>query len=193
MNLTHITDSGLQQVICNLKNEGGLQERLDILPLLIEESYLKAYPEERKCRAFLQFCADGDIEAIVTLLDECEDDDECEEAEDVTGKERYNRKNEILRYQDSIGSMDSGLHTAVANGKVEVVWLLLFLASTLELSHFPPEVLQAAEQFGLSRGKWNDQVDIRSLKDSEGLTVSQRALLLGASWSEWIQSGRLSA
>lgn len=109
------------------------------------------------------------------------------------GKDCYNKKNNILRYQDSIGSMDSGLHIAVANGKVEVVWLLLFLASTLELSHFPPEVLQAAEQFGLSRGKWNDQVDIRSLKDSGGLTVSQRALLLGTSWSEWIESGRLSA
>lgn len=189
MNLSHVTQSGHQQILCNLRNEGGLQERLDILPLLIEDGYLKAYPEERRCRAFLEFCAAGDIEAIIALLDDYEDD----KCEDVTSKESNNKKIDILRYQDSLGSMGSALHAAVANGKVEVVWLLLFLASCLELSHFPAEVLQAAEEFGLSREDQSDKVDIRSLEDIEGLTARQHALMVGDPWSEWVQSGRLSA
>lgn len=190
-NLSYIAQSGHQQVLCNLRNEGGLQERLDILPLLMEESYLKAYPEERRCRAFLDFCEKGDIEAIIALLRD-DEIDELQEIEEVTRSGNYGNEKGILRYQDPLGSMRSGLHGAVVNEKVEVVWLLLFLASSLELSHFPAEVLQAAEQFGLSREYQNDQKDIRSLQDSDGLTAGQHALMLGEPWSEWIQSGTLS-
>ena len=37
---------------------------MDLLPLLMEESFLQAYPEERRARAFLEFGRVGDVEAI---------------------------------------------------------------------------------------------------------------------------------
>ncbi|KAG9678860.1 hypothetical protein KCU69_g12739, partial [Aureobasidium melanogenum] len=46
--------SGGQQLLCTLHNEGGVQENLDILPILTEEAYLHAYPEDRISRAFLE-------------------------------------------------------------------------------------------------------------------------------------------
>ena len=108
--------SGEQQLLCNLKNEGGLQERLDILPILTEESYLKAYPEERRCRAFLEFCGEGDVEAIVDLLN---DDDDGEEDEE-NSSQGAGHGIDVLRYQDQVGSIGSGLHVAVQNQRVEV-------------------------------------------------------------------------
>lgn len=112
-NLITTTSSREQQLLCNLKNEGGLQERLDILPILTEESYLKAYPEERRCRAFLEFCGEGDIQAIVDPLGDDEEDDN---DEDVQRGGRL----DVLRYQDQFGSLGTGLHVAIQNQKVEV-------------------------------------------------------------------------
>ena len=179
------TMGGQQQVLCNLNNEGGLQENLDILPILSEESYLKAYPEERKCRAFLEFCKEGDVEAIVDLLN---DDDEVDDGNDNDGTDgvdgvveavRMNAAN-ILRYQDPIGSMASGLHLAVMNGVVEVIWLLLLLASNLELDEFPTEVRTTAEQMGVIREDQSGKTDIRALKDSNGMTAEEVAS--GTAW-----------
>lgn len=183
-NLITITASGEQQLLCSLKNEGGLQERLDILPLLIEESYLKAYPEERKCRAFLEFCGEGDVEAIVDLLNDEDDDEDEEDA---------NSSNDIdvLRYQDQIESMGTGLHVAIRNQRVEVAWLLLFLASRLSTSDFPEGVLQAAQGFGLQREVMNGKADIRALEDANGVTAEQLAASIGGVWNEWLQAGRL--
>ena len=175
---------GEQQLLCNLKNEGGLQERLDILPILTEESYLKAYPEERRCRAFLEFCGEGDVEAIVGLLN---DGDDKEEEYEENSAHRI----DVLRYQDQIGSMGSGLHVAVQNQRMEVAWLLLFLASTLEIDQFPAAVLQAAQNLEVKREDQSGKVDIRSLKDSQGMTAEQRAHGMEGMWTEWLQSGRL--
>lgn len=144
--LTTTTSSGEQQLLCNLKNEGGLQERLDMLPILTEESYLKAYPDERRYRAFLEFCGEGDVEAVIDLLN----DDDGEESEENSGQGTGHRL-DVLRYQDQIGSMGSGLHVAVQNQKMEVAWLLLLLASTLELDQFPAAILQAAQNLGVRR------------------------------------------
>ena len=47
--------TGREKIIVDLNNEGGLQEQIDIAPILREESYLRAYPEERKCRACLLY------------------------------------------------------------------------------------------------------------------------------------------
>lgn len=191
------TAYGDQQLLCNIKNEGGLQEGIDILPLLAEESYLKAFPEERRCRAFLEFCGDGDIEAIVDLLDD-DDDDEDNEDDDENGRSAEDRGRniggiDVLRYQDSMDSMSTGLHVAITHGRTEVAWLLLLLASTLPMSQFPQEVLQAADQLQLSREDQNDKVDLRTLKDNEGMTAAQRAMAAGNMWTDWVTSGRLIA
>lgn len=175
-----------QKMLCNITNEGGLQEGVDILPLLVEESYLKTFPEERRPRAFLEFCAEGDIEAIVTLLDD--DGDDNDDDEDVAEE-----KIDPLRYQDPINSLSSGLHIAIAHGRIEVVWLLLLLASTLPMSQFPSEVFQAADRLQLSRGDQSGKVDIRTLKDGDGMTPAQRAGSAGDMWNDWLTSGRLTA
>lgn len=186
-NLIATTTSGQQQLLCNLKNEGGLQERLDMLPILTEESYLKAYPEERRCRAFLEFCGEGDVEAIVDLLNDGDDGEE-DEGPSALGA---GHKIGVLRYQDQIGSMGSGLHVAVQSQRVEVAWLLLLLASTLSIDQFPAAVLQVAQNLGIQRDDQSGKADIRSLKDSQGMTAEQRAAGIGGLWTEWLQSGRL--
>ena len=186
-NLITTTPSGEQQLLCNLNNEGGLQEGIDMLPILTEESYLKAYPEERKCRAFLEFCGEGDVEAIVDLLN---DGDDGEQDEENPGQ-GTSQSIDVLRYQDSLRSMVSGLHLAVQNQRMEVAWLLLLLASTLEMDQFPAAVLQGAQDLGIQREDQSGKVDIRSLKDLHGMTAEQQAAGIGGMWTEWLQLGRL--
>ena len=177
--LTSLSPTGEQQILCNLKNEGGLQQGLDILPILTEETYLKAYPEERRCQAFLEFCGAGDVEAVVDLLKH--EDDEQDRLE----------KTDILRYQDNIRTMNSGLHVAVQNKKPDIVWLLLLLASNLDPSAFPQDVIEVATNFGLQRQPLDGKIDIRSLRDSSGQTAEERAVLVGDVWEDWVISGRL--
>ena len=173
--------SGEPQILCMLRNEGGAQEGLDIFPVLSEELYLKAYPDDRKPRAFLEFCREGDLEAIVDLLkaneasdedneyeEEEEDDEVMDGADSADGPTIATDAATILRYQDPIGDNRSALHVAVANNKVEVIWLLLLLASTLDEAMFPPKVKQTALQLGISREDQAGQPDIRTLKDSDG-------------------------
>ncbi|MCJ1352711.1 MAG: hypothetical protein MMC33_002695 [Icmadophila ericetorum] len=158
------TSSGTQQVLCTLHNEGGLQENLDILPLLTEESYLKAYPEERKARAFLEFCREGDVDAIVDLLKAVEDDSEEEEEGPQMSP------SDILRYQDPTGSLHSGLHIAVMSGQVGVIWLLLWITSSLEVYKFPIELFRAAEEHAMGREDLGpNKMDIRALTDASGV------------------------
>ena len=183
--LTSNSSTGEQQILCNLKNEGGLQERLDILPLLTEEMYLKAYPEERRCQAFLEFCGEGDIEAIVDILN---DDGEVNED---GGEMPEGKRVDVLRYQDQIRTMNSGLHVAIQNMRTDVAWLLLLLASKLDVSKVPTKVLDAAKNLDLDRDDQTGKVDIRDLRDSEGMTANQRASMLGGIWQEWVASGML--
>lgn len=184
-NLATTSSTGAQQVLCNLNNEGGLLEDLDILPLLTEESYLKAYPEERKCRAFLEFCREGDVSAIVDMLkDEDEEGDEEEMQEE--------RKIDILRYQDPIGDMQSGLHAAVLGGSREAAWLLLLLASNLNIQEFPVLAFQEAGALGVMREDQTDKADIRSLRDANGRTAEELAAEMGGVWVGWPGTGRLA-
>lgn len=186
-NLITTTPSGEQQLLCNLNNEGGLQEGIDMLPILTEEGYLKAYPEERRCRAFLEFCGEGDVEAIVDLLN---DGDDGEQEEESPGR-GTSQSIDVMRYQDSLRSMGSGLHVAVQNQRMEVAWLLLLLASTLEMDQFPAAVLQGAQDLGIQREDQSGKIDIRSLRDSHGMTAEQRAADMGGMWTEWLRLGRL--
>jgi len=178
--LTSEGANNTQQILCNLNNEGGLQENLDIYPLLKEESYLKAYPEERKPRAFLEFCRSGELQAIVEMI-----------------QSSGPSMDEIFRYQDPIGDRQSGLHAAVTAGSREIAWLLLLLASELELTEFPPEVFQEAEGLGIMREKKRGLVDIRTLRDEEGRTAEDVARELANQgnnmWNGWIGNARLAA
>lgn len=171
--------SGEQQLLCNITNEGGFQENLDILPLLAEEAYLKAYPEERRCRAFLEFCREGDIEAIASVVKDEDDEDD----------DTATTNHDILRYQDPMGGMSSGLHIAIQARQVQVVWMLLLLASNLNLDLFPPEVHQGAEQLKLVRENQAGKVDIRSLTDAEGRRAEQIAVGIGGMWNDWVRMG----
>jgi hypothetical protein len=162
-----------------VRNEGGVQENLDILPILTEEGYLKAFPEERKARAFLEFCKEGDLEAIVGLVKDHHEGGS--EEGDVDG----------LRYQDGLGDMSSGLHAAIYNGQEEVAWLLLLLGSNLDWESFPPQVTEAAGRYGISLNDRHGDPDIRGLKDSQGHTAADIARSLGGIWSEWCERGRL--
>ncbi|KAJ4303253.1 hypothetical protein N0V90_002146 [Kalmusia sp. IMI 367209] len=192
-NIASTSSAGTQQVLCNLNNEGGLQENLDILPLLTEESYLKAYPNERKCRAFLEFCREGDMQAIIGMLQgDSDDEDEDEEmADEETEKEVG--IDALLRYQDPIGEMQSGLHAAVQAQSREVAWLLLLLASNFPLLEFPPEVFQEAETLGIMRGLTEDKTDIRSMRDANGKTAEDLAREIGGVWATgWVGTGKLA-
>jgi hypothetical protein len=185
-----------QQILVDLNNEGGLQQQIDIFPILKEESYLKAYPEERKCRAFLEFCREGDHRAICDLLksgheqlgDANIDVDEMNDAVAAPSKS----PDEILRYQDPIGEMASGLHAAAANGHREVAWLLLLLASQLPELEIPALVFQEAAVLGVMREDQEGKVDIRSLRDAQGRTAEDVAKEVGVIWNGWIGNGRLA-
>ena len=198
--IASVSQTGAQQVLCNLNNEGGLQTDLDLLPLLVEESYLKAYPEDRKCRAFLEFCREGDFKAIVGMLqddeveedDEDEDEDEDEEMGDDDAPNKDVGIDRLLRYQDPIGEMQSGLHAAVQAQSREVAWLLLLLASNYDLMEFPPLVFQEAAAMGIMRGLTEDKVDIRSLRDANGKTAEDYANEIGGVWNGWTGNGRLA-
>ena len=129
------------------------------------------------------------MEAIVELLND-DGEEEGGDEEDESSQSPGHRP-DILRYQDQIGSMGSGLHIAIQNQKTEVAWLLLLLASTLNMDQFPAAVLQAAQALGVRREDQSGKVDIRSLKDSQGMTAEQRAAGIGGTWTEWLQSGWL--
>jgi hypothetical protein len=188
---------GQQAIIVDLNNEGGMQRQIDIFPILKEESYLRAYPEERKCRAFLEFCRDGDYRAIADLLNSCneqpdEDDIDVDEMNE-TPAGSAKTPDEILRYQDTIGDMTSGLHAAVANGHREVAWMLLLLASEFPELDIPAEVYQEAAALGVMRDEnQHDKIDIRSLQDSNGRTAEDIVKEVGVIWNGWIGNGRLA-
>ncbi|CAF9910090.1 MAG: hypothetical protein GOMPHAMPRED_006950 [Gomphillus americanus] len=175
-----------ESILVTLYNEGGLQHNLDILPLLVEESYLKAYPEERKARAFLEFVREGDAEAVVDLIrasaqnDEDEDegvdgdgDDGMEEEEDDEEEDDVPQMSvaSILRYQDLLDEGRTALHIAVAKGNGEIVWLMLLLASNLELDAFPEQVQQVAAQLDIGRESQEGLVDVRTIRDADGRTA----------------------
>ncbi|KAF2746909.1 hypothetical protein M011DRAFT_403717 [Sporormia fimetaria CBS 119925] len=193
-NIATNSDTVGPQVLCRLRNEGGLQEDVDILPLLTEESYLKAYPEDRKCRAFLEFCREGDLEAIIQMLqeDDEESDEEMEEDGDDEPPVRKITTDELLRYQDPIGDNQSALHAAVQGQSQEVAWLLLLLASQLPLTEFPAVVFQEAETLGIMRGNVEGKPDIRALRDTDGKSADDLAREIGGVWAGWVGTGRLS-
>lgn len=182
-NILDHNPTGEEQILCKINNEGGLQEGFDILPVLKEESYLKAFPEERKARAFLEFCADGDVGAILDLVKSGDDEDFRNNGDG----EGATKSIDVLRYQDPLSSLDSCLHVAIRNGQEDVAWLLLLLASSLEPHRFPSDVTQAAKTLGAVRESQMGKVDIRVLENEEHLTAEELARKLGGRWEAWIE------
>jgi hypothetical protein len=70
-------------------------------------------------------CAEGDVSGIVELLQNLEEEEEDEESMSP---------GEILRFQDPLDGMQTGLHVGILRAQQEVVWLLLWLASGLRWS-----------------------------------------------------------
>lgn len=124
--------------------------------------------------------------------DEIDEDDEDEEMGDSDQPGNVVGIDKMLRYQDPIGEMQSGLHAAVQAQSREVAWLLLLLASNLDLMQFPPEVFQEAESMGIMRGLTEDKVDIRSLRDANGRTAEDLAKEIGGVWIGWTDNERLA-
>jgi len=181
--ISSLSSTGQQQVLCTVHNEGGLQRNFDILPSAMEEAYLRTYPEERIGHAYLEFCREGDLDAIVHLIRDTDQDDIDEESSKV----------DILRYQGTFEGIEgSGLHVAIRYNQVEVAWLLLILGSTLDWAQFSPPVIQAMETFGIEKSDRRGSPDIRTLKDNEGRTPANLAQELGGPWVEWLTSGRLT-
>ena len=173
-NITTQDASGLR-ILCSVHNEGGLQENLDIMPALLEEAYLKLHPLEMKQRAFLELCRNGDLPAIIEMLKETQDDENA----DDSGNLDMNRDKvffvDMLSYRDPIGDQFSALHCAVQGKSREVVWLLLLLASDLDLHRFPAAVIQEAAALGLGRDDVVGRSDLRSFRDALGRTAEQLA------------------
>ncbi|EXJ95537.1 hypothetical protein A1O1_00659 [Capronia coronata CBS 617.96] len=184
--ISSLSSSGSQQVLVTLRNEGGVQEGYDILPAATEEAYLRAYPEERKGHAFLEFCREGDIDAIIHMIkDEGEDEDEEEQEQEQGGH------SDVLRYRGTFEGIEgSGLHVAIRYQQQEVAWLLLALGSQLDWDKFPAVVLQAMQGLGLSKEDRNGEPDIRTLQDNDGRTPAALAKELGGVWADWLREGR---
>ncbi len=181
--LSSLNAKGEQQVLCTVRNEGGVQENFNILPSATDEAYLRTYPEERKGHAYLDFCRMGDIDALVHLIQDGNTEEDSEGSQESI---------DVLRYSGSFEGIEgSGLHVAIRNNQQEVAWLMLVLGSSLDWSEFPPMVLHAMESIGLSKDDRSAQPDIRKLEDSEGKTSAVVAKEVGGVWSDWIKSGRL--
>jgi hypothetical protein len=181
-NISSLSSTGQQQVLCTVRNEGGTQTDFDILPTATEEAYLRAYPEERKAHAFLEFCREGDMDAILHMIkDDGQNDAEEEDRVD------------LLRYCGTFEGIEgSGLHVAIRYNRVEIAWLILILGSSLEWSAFPAEVLKAMDGV-LSKDDRKASPDIRTLQDADGRTPAALAQEVGGIWMEWIQCGRFAA
>lgn len=152
-------------VLVRYTNEGGVQDGLDILSSMAEEVYLESHPEAAPARAFHVMCAEGDIDGLVELVHQPGD-----QVPDLGG---------MIRYQDPLSGMKSGLHLAIENRQEDVAWLLLWLSSSLPSNVFPLEARQSVESLGLGRLEVNTTTDIRGLLDSEGRSAFTLSAQLG--------------
>ncbi|KHN96177.1 Zinc finger, RING/FYVE/PHD-type [Metarhizium album ARSEF 1941] len=140
-------------ILAQYTNEGGVQKDLDIMDSITEEAHVQKHPEVRPARALHIMCTEGDITGLIELLRVASDQ----------GMDIGN----IIRYQDPLAGMQSGLHLAVENQREEIVWALLWLSSAVSTDVFPGMVRETAERVGLGRLNVDASGDIRCLKDAQ--------------------------
>lgn len=153
---------------------------LDIFPLIKEEAYLDAHPAARPARALITMCGEGDVNGIVELLQAIDEDPDEEDMPTA----------ELLRYQDPLDGMKTGLHIAIEKSQQESAWLLLWLASGLPTASFPDEVAQAAGTMGAGR-QTAQGPDIRGLRDAQNRTAHDVAGTMGQTWAALLATGAL--
>lgn len=168
-------------ILAKYTNEGGVEPDLDILPAITEEAYLETNPEARPARAFQLMCSEGDVDGIVELLSNIDGSSE----DDVDALS-------VLRYQDPLSDMKSGLHLSIEKGQIEVVLLLLWLCSAVPSEAFPDTARQTAETLGVGRLAVDAAGDIRGLKDVHGLTAEHRARQIQGPWLGFLDAGLLT-
>ncbi|KAG6001870.1 hypothetical protein E4U21_003747 [Claviceps maximensis] len=169
---------GKASILARYSNEGGIQEDLEIMDSLTEEAYTQNHPETRPARAFHVMCSRGDIAGVIDLLQDMSD-----EGHDIGS---------IVRYQDPLDDMKSGLHLSVENQQVAMVLTLLWLSSTVPAESFPDLFLRSVEEKGLGRLTVQPGDDIRSLRDYQGRNAETIAKLNPGPWSALLEAGALS-
>ncbi|KID66915.1 uncharacterized protein G6M90_00g070390 [Metarhizium brunneum] len=175
---TQFREASAAAILAQYSNEGGVQKDLDIMASITEEAYVQAHPEARPARAFHVMCAEGDIAGVIDLLRDASD-----QGADAGS---------IIRYQDPLEGMKSGLHLAVENKQDEIVWTLLWLSSRISTDAFPPLVRQMAEGVGLGRINVDADGDVRCLRDSQGRVAETIAQQNPEVWSALLDGGVLS-
>lgn len=171
------TSQATPSVSCRYESDGGVEENYDILPVLTEEAFLETHPDERRNRAFLTICGEGDVLGAVELLK-----DAASEGDDVRA---------IVLYRDSLAKGKSALQIALEKQQEEVVWLLLYLGSPrLPTQAFPDEAIAAAQSLGVDRMPPGGE-DIVCLKDDEGRSAEDYASALAPVWDPLVQAGVL--
>ncbi|CAK7205935.1 hypothetical protein SEUCBS139899_008715 [Sporothrix eucalyptigena] len=189
------------QILTRYTNESGLQEGYDIYSDIADEAYYSTYPQFLRARPFLAMCSEGHIDGVIELCKEAdgvaeEGDDEDDEMEDDGGDDtpavQQVRSAALLRHQDPLNQMATGLHVAIANDQIRIAYLLLYLASRLPLDQFPPELLQFAAQIQRPEQDIAENVDIRSLQTAQGETVEVFAQRKGGIWAQMAQRGIFS-
>lgn len=168
------------RILTKYHNEGGLQNNLDISQHIIEEAFLTDNPSARAARAFVLLCEEGDFEGVLDLLTTLHE----ESTQDAMSAQ------DVVRWQDPLNGGKTGLHVAVEKGKMEVVWLLLWMASNLEEARFPTEFRQAVAVLNLGR-ELQDGTDVRLTKDEQERTANDLAREEGEVLSALLHSGVL--
>ncbi|KAK1750869.1 hypothetical protein QBC47DRAFT_88608 [Echria macrotheca] len=163
-------------ILTRYTNEGGVQEDLDILPVLTEEAFLAAHPEARPARAMHTMASEGDVTGIVSLLADVDTDEDV----DSTAPQ-------LLRWTDRLNGGRSALHVAIEANQEEVFWLLLWLGSGVKTDFFPQPVIQSASDLGLPRREVPLDEDIRFIADESGRVPAQIMAEMGAPWSRYVE------
>lgn len=163
-------------------NEGGIEDSLDIFPAITEEAYLMAHPEARPARAYHVMCAEGDVAGIVEMLHHLS----AENGGDIP------QLGHVLRYRDPLAGGVSGLHLAIQQGQEEVMWLLLWLASSVPTDVFPTEAQHMAQVHQIDRLDTMG-ADIRGLVNDAGRSALDIAQSQGGRWERVINTGVLAS
>ena len=148
-----------------------------------EEAYLEANPSARPARAFLTFCAEGDVLSIVEMMQDLLSEAESEDTEEAM------KPAVLLRYQDPLNGQKGAMHLAIENKQIEVVWLLLWIASELPDHAFPANVRAQAGAWGATRNMVGPGPDVRGLRDERGLDAQGLANVVGYPWMDFVNAG----